>query len=202
MSANSTTKRPQRLTYLIPFAVLVTLAGVGMLLRASTTHATTVHQLEVAVSDTETTCADPEDLFELDVPGTYSAFAMTSTQALPTHVRGSHGELLATTHPIAYNAVAVDVAAASQFDVAPPQTFELTTNAMIHVESQDSPYELVIVRHGEDENERGIVIRPRVERVLDESGSCLVGDLREYTRVHIDAVYSDPNARQVFIVES
>lgn len=191
MSADPTTKRAHHLKYLIAFGVLLTLAGVGTTLRASTTHANTM-----------TTCADSGDVFELDIPGTYSAFAMTSTEALPTHVRGSHGEVLATTHPMAYNTVPVDAAAAIRFGIAAPQTFELTSNVMIHVESQDAPYELVIVRLGEDDNEGGIDIRPPVQRVLNESGSCLIGDLREYSRVHIDAVYSDLSARQVFVVES
>ncbi len=202
MSADPTIKRAHHLKYLIPLGVLLTLAGVGTTLRTSTTHATTVHQPETAVSNAMTTCAESGDVFELDVPGTYSAFAMTSTEVLPTHVRGSHGEVLATTHPMAYNTVPVDAAAAVRFGIAPPQTFELTSNVLIHVESQDVSYELVVVRLGEDDNGGGIDIRPPVERVLNESGSCLIGDIREYWRVHVDAVYSDLSARQVFLVES
>ena len=188
MTAGTFSTKARYPKYLIALVLVLTVAGIGTTIRASTTHAAT--------------CVDAGEFFELDVPGTYAAFAMASTGPLPTHVRGGHGEVLATTHPTAYNVVPVDVAAGVRFGITPPQVFELTSNAMIHVESQHAPYELVIVRLGEDDNDRRIDIRPPVERVVNESGSCLIGDLPEYSRVGIDAVYSDLNGRQVFVVES
>jgi len=201
MSADPFTTKAHHLKYLIAVGLLLTIAGIGTTIRASNAHAAASHQPEATAWNITTTCADMGEVFELDVPGTYAAFAMTSTGALPTHVRGSHGEVLATTHATADNTIPVDSAAGARFGITPPQVFELTSNVMIHVESQDAPYELVIVRLGEEDNESRIDISPPVERVLNESGSCLIGNLREYSRVRIDAVYSDLNARQVFVVE-
>jgi hypothetical protein len=200
MSADPFTTKANHSKYLIALGLLLTLAGIGTTIQASTTHAAAIHHPEATASNTTATCADAGDVFELDVPGTYTAFATTSTGALPTHVRGSHGEVLATTHATTYNPVPVDDATGAQFGIAPPQVFELTSKVMIHVESQDAPYKLVIVRLGEDDNEDRIDIQPPVERVLNESGSCLIGDLREYFRIRTDAVYSALNARQVFVI--
>jgi hypothetical protein len=202
MTAETISTKARYLKYLIALGLVLTVAGIGISIRASTTQAAAVHRPEAIEANTMTTCADAGEFFELDVPGTYTAFAMASTGALPTHVRGSHGEVLASTHPTTYNMDVVDVAAGARFGITPPQLFELTSNVMIHVESQDAPYELVIVRLGEEDSEGRIDIRPPVEHVVNESGSCLIGDLRKYSRVHIDAVYSDQNARQVFVVES
>lgn len=198
MSAErSTTNSPHR-RFLISIGLLLTLVGVLATIRVSTTEAAALHYTAATAS-----CSDAGDVFELDVPGTYTAFASTSTSALPTHVRSSHGEVLATTHPTAHNTIPIDTAAGAQFGITPPpQVFEVTSNVMIHVEGQNAPYELVIVRLGEDGNKGPIAIRPPVERVVNQAGSCLLGDLREYSRVHIDAVYSDPSVRQVFVVES
>ncbi len=195
MNAGPVTTKADHLKYLIPLGLLSALAGIGATIRASATDA-------AAASNTMTPCASSGDLYELDVPGTYSTFAIASIGAVPTHVRGSHGEILATTDPSTDNMAPIDLASGARFGIAPPQVFELTSDVMIHVESPDAPYELIIVRLGEDGNESRIDIRPPVERVLNESGSCLIGDLREYSRVRIDTVYSDLNAREVFVVES
>ena len=202
MTAGTFSTRARYPKYLIALGLVLTVAGIGTTIRASTTQAAAVHRPEAIAANTMTTCVDAGEFFELDVPGTYAAFAMASTGALPTHVRGSHGEVLSTTNPTTYNVVPVDVAAGVRFGITPPQLFELTSSVMIHVESQDAPYELVIVRLGEGDNDGRIDIRPPVERVVNESGSCLIGDLPEYSRVRLDAVYSDLNDRQVFVVES
>ena len=94
----------------------------------------------------------------------------------------------------------MDLATGVQFGVAAPQVFESSSSVLVHVESEDVPYELVIVRLGAEGNGDQIIIRPPVEHVVDESGSCLVGDLREYFRIRTDAVYSELDARQVFVV--
>lgn len=200
MSEDPFTTKAYRVKNLIAVGLLLTLASLVTTIRASTTNAGAAQYPQATASNTTATCADAGDVFELDVPGTYAAFAMTSTGVLPTHVRGGHGEVLATTRASAYNTVPVDVASGAKFGIAPPQVFELASNVMIHVESQDAPYELVIVRLGKDDNEGRIDIRPPVERVLNESGSCLIGDLREYFRIRTDATYSDLNARQVFMI--
>ncbi len=199
MYAGPTLPKTHHAKYLIALALLLALTGGAVAIRASAPGvAATVGGAPAPASSTAMTCA-PGDVFELNAPGTYTAFAITSTGALPTHVRGPHGQVLATTHPFAYNTAPVDLASASRFDIAPPPIFETTSNVMIHVEGQGAPYELVIVRLGED-GVGDIDIWPPVERVFNESGSCLVGDLREYFRIRTDSVYSDPDARQSYMI--
>ena len=153
-----------------------------------------------AVADIES-CVGMGDIFELDLPGTYTAFALHPSGSMVTEVRGTHGEMLATTHPMAANTAAVDIGSGARFDISPPQVFEVEAGVMIHVQHGNSPYELVLVRIG-GTVESGIDLRPPVEHVVNESGSCLIGDLRETFKIHTEAVYSDVGARQVFLVES
>lgn len=46
------------------------------------------------------------------------------------------------------------------------------------------------------------MLRPPVERIINKSGSCPVGELHETFKIHSDAVYSDTGARQVFVIDS
>ena len=146
-------------------------------------------------------CPGMGDIFELDVPGTYTAFALHPSGSMVTEVRGTHGEMLATTHPMAANTAAVDIVSGARFDISPPHVFEVEAGVIIHVQHGNSPYELVLVRIG-GTAKSGIDVRPPVEHVVRESGSSLIGDLRETFKIHTDAVYSDLSARQVFLVES
>ncbi|MFT7599506.1 MAG: hypothetical protein ACI8TP_002439 [Acidimicrobiales bacterium] len=146
-------------------------------------------------------CPGVGDVFELAVPGTYTAFAIGPSGSMATEMRGLGGEVLATTQPAATNVARVDIAAAARFDISPPQIFEVETEVTIHVQHSNSPYELVLVRIG-DEGEFALDIRPPVEHVVSESGSCPNGDSPETFRILTDAVYSAPDARQVFLIES
>ena len=147
-------------------------------------------------------CVVIGDVFQLDVPGTYAAFAMRSVELLSTEVRGSHGELLATSHPTMATTAAVDFLSGLRFGIARPQVFEVESTVTIHVQHDNSPYELVVVRVDGTGEFSGGDVRPPVEHVVNESGSCLIGDLREIFKIHTQAVYSDTGARQVFLVDS
>ena len=154
-----------------------------------------------AATDVES-CVGIGDVFQLDVPGTYAAFVIRSSGSLLTEVRGSHGELLATSNPTLANTGAVDLLSGLRFGIAPPQVFKVESSVIIHVQHDDLPYELAVVRVDGTGEFSGLNVRPPVEVVVNESGSCLIGDLRETFKIHIAAVYSDTGARQVFLVDS
>ena len=154
-----------------------------------------------AATDVES-CVGMGDVFQLDVPGTYAAFAIRSFDSLLTEVRGSHGELLATSHPTLANTGAVDLLSGLHFGIAPPQVFKVESSVLIHVQHDDLPYELVLVRVDGTREFSGLNVRPPVEQIVNESGSCLIGDLRETFKIHTEAVYSHTGARQVFHVDS
>jgi hypothetical protein len=154
-----------------------------------------------AYSDGDESCAGMGDVFELDVPGTYTAFALRpSGSSILTQVRGGHGEILATSHPTAA-ASAADLVSGDRFDVA-RQVSEVESSVMIHVQNVDTPYELFVVRvdgTNEFSDER---LRPVVERVVNKSGSCLIGDLRVTFKIHTGAMYSEIGKSHVFVVDS
>jgi len=83
----------------------------------------------------------------------------------------------------------------------PPQVFVVDSPVSIHVQASNARYELVLVRMGaalalaQD-------VRPPIEHIVTESGSCLGGDVPADFKIHTEAVYSDIDARQVFLVES
>jgi hypothetical protein len=147
-------------------------------------------------------CEGMGDVFQLDVPGTYAAFAISSSGSLLTEVRGSHGEMLATSDPTMADTAAVDAFSGLRFDIAPPQVFEVESSVIIHVKHDDLPYELFLVRVDGTGESTGLTVRPPVEQIVNESGSCLIGDLRETFEIHTEAVYSDAGARQIFLVGS
>ncbi len=141
------------------------------------------------------------DVFQLDVPGTYAAFATSSSGSLLTEVRGGHGQLLATSNRSMADTT-VDFASALRFGIAPPQVFEVESSVDIVVQHDNSPYELVLVRVDGTSEFRGSSVRPPVETIVNESGSCLIGDLRETFKIHTEAVDSETGARRVFLVDS
>jgi hypothetical protein len=145
-------------------------------------------------------CGGRGDVFQLDDPGTYTAFAVDSSGRLSTEVRGSDGERLATSHPTAANTTAVDLPTGLRFGIAPPQLFEVELPVTIHVRSDESSYELFVVRIDGTGEFSGLDVRPPVERVIDGPASCLIGNLRETYKIHTQAVHSDTGARQVFAV--
>lgn len=93
-------------------------------------------------------CLGMGDVFELDVPGTYTAFAIGSSGSLVTEVRGSDSELLATSHPTKATTVAVDLPSGLRIGIAPLQVFEVESDVKIQVHHENSPYELMLVRIG------------------------------------------------------
>lgn len=138
--------------------------------------------LVAAATNTEP-CVGIGDVFQPNVPGTYAAFAMRSVESLSTEVGGSHGKLLATSHPTVDTTAVVDSASALRFDIAPPQVFEVESSVIIHIQHDGFPYELVLVRVDGTREFSGWDVRPSVEKIVNESGSCLIGDLRETFRV-------------------
>ncbi len=90
----------------------------------------------------------------------------------------------------------------ARFGLAPPPLFDVATSVLIHVEHHDEPYELVIVRLGDSQEWSHLDVRPPVTSVINESGSCLIGDLRETLEIHTEGVYSHDDIRQVFLVAS
>ncbi len=73
---------------------------------------------------------------------------------------------------------------------------------LIHVEHHNSPYELVLIRLDDSREWSRLDVRPPVTSVIDESGSCLIGDLRETHEIHTDAVHTQDGVRQVFLLAS
>ncbi len=147
-------------------------------------------------------CAPTGDVFQLDVPGTYVAFAIDRSGPLLTEVEGSHGDLLATSRPMIATAGVVDLASGVRFGIPPPQVFEVTSSVMIDVEHNRSTYELVVVRIDGARGFSGFRVRPPVEPITDESWVCPGGGLGEVFKIRTDAVYSDPDARQIFVIDS
>jgi len=156
----------------------------------------------VAVATDVESCAGVGDVFQLDVPGTYAVFATSSSGSVLTEVRGGHGAMLATSHLSTADTATVDFPSARRFGIAPPQVFEVESGVLIQVQHNDSPYELVLVRLDGTGEFSGLGVRPPVETIVNESGSCLIGDLRETFKIHTEAVYSETGARQVFRVDS
>jgi len=177
---------------------VITIAAVTLLASGGAIDQTNAAVVEIDVES----CVQMGDVFQLDVPGTYVAFAIGSSGPLLTDVRGNHGEMLATSHPTMSNTATVDLLAAFRFGIAPPQVFEVESSVIIHVQHDDSPYELVLIRMGREAESSRLEVRPPVERVVNESGSCLIGDLRESFKIHTEAVYSETGARQVFLIDS
>jgi hypothetical protein len=194
----------------LPAFRVITIAAITLLASAGSNDATGAATGEAAPSEADpavaTTDVEPcvgiGDVFQLDVPGTYATFAIGSSGPLSTEVRGSHGELLATSDPKMATTGAVDPASGLRFGIAPPQVFEVESSVVIHVQRDNSPYQLVVVRVDGTREPSGFDVRPPVERIFNESGSCLIGDLRETFKIHTDAVYSDVGGRQVFLVDS
>lgn len=147
-------------------------------------------------------CLSDHDVYRLDEPGAYTAFVRHSSTAASTHVRGSHGEMLAASGAGIAKTGAVDVLTGARFGVAPPPVFDVETSVLIDVQHHNSPYELVVVRLGTSDEWSGIDVRPPVTSVINESGSCLIGDLRETLELQIGGINSRDDARQVFLVES
>ena len=147
-------------------------------------------------------CESSNDVYRLDVPGTYSVFVRRSSTLASTEVRGSHGEMLATSQASIANTAGVDLLTGVRFGVTPPPIFDVETSVLIQVEHHNSPYELVIVRLDDSPDWSEGEVRPPVTSVINESGSCLIGDLWETLEVHIDGTYSHDGGRQVFLVES
>lgn len=157
---------------------------------------------QAAVEPDVESCEGIGDVFQLDGPGTYTAFAIGSSGSLVTEVRGRDSELLATSHPTKATTGAVDLPSGLRFGIAPPQVFEVESDVTIQVHHENSPYELMLVRIGSTPEFSRLNVRPPVERVVDESGSCPIGELHETFKIRTDAVYSDTGTRQVFVVDS
>jgi len=103
MNADPTTKRAHHLWYLIAFGVLMTLAGVGITLRASTTRATVVHQPEAALS----TLDDPTNTEASSTTATTTtAASTTTTTASPTTTTATATTVATTTAVPAVNPIA------------------------------------------------------------------------------------------------
>lgn len=149
-----------------------------------------------------TACESSNDVYRLDVPGTYSVFVRRSSTLASTEVRGTHGKMLATSHAGIANTAAVDLLTGVRFGVAPPPVFDIETSVLIQVEHRNSPYELVIVRLADSQEWSRLGVRPPVTSVINESGTCLIGDLRETLEIHTDGVNSHVGVRQVFLVAS
>ena len=147
-------------------------------------------------------CESSNDVYRLDVPGTYSVFVRRSSTLASTEVRGSHGEMLATSQASIANTAGVDLLTGVRFGVTPPPIFDVETSVLIQVEHHNSPYELVIVRLTDSQEWSRLDVHPPVTSVINGSGSCLIGDLRETLEIHTDGVNSHLGVRQVFLVAS
>ncbi len=147
-------------------------------------------------------CDGIADVFQLDVPGTYTALAVSSSGPLVTEVRGAGGELLATSHPATATTRPVDLPTGFRFGIAAPQVFEVESTVTIQVQREDSPYDLFLVRIGNTPEPSGFDVHPPLERVASEPGFCSVGERHDIFKIRTDAVYSDVSARQVFVVHS
>jgi hypothetical protein len=147
-------------------------------------------------------CASDHDVYRLDEPGTYATFVTRGSEMASTEIRGDHGQMLATSYVSTAKMAAVDTLTGTRFGVAPPPVFDVETSVLVHVEHHNSPYELVIVRLDDSPEWSESEVRPPVTSVINESGSCLIGDLWETLEIHTDGVDSNGGGRQVFLVES
>jgi hypothetical protein len=178
---------------------VLAVAALSLLISVGTIDPASIASGEGAV--TGESCPGNGDVFEFDMPGTYTAFAVDGSGSVVTEVRGAHGRMLATTNSTAPSTAEVDLVSAARFDIASAQVFDVEAGVIINVQHGNLPYELVVVRVGVTEKS-GIDIRPSLEHVVNESGPCLIGDLRDSYKIHAEAVSSDADARQVFLVES
>lgn len=196
--------RHQRTLRAATMAALTVLVPYGAdYLSATTTNQMPPSEVHQAVVEPDVqSCEGTGDVFQLDVPGTYAAFAIGSSDSLLTEVRGSNSELLATSHPTKATASPVDLPSGLRFGVAAPQVFDVESEVTIQVHHDNSPYELMLVRIAGTREFSRLNVRPPVERVVNESGSCRTGDSHETFKIHTDAVYSDLGARQIFVIGS
>ena len=193
MSDSSTTNRRRFAAYCVFVALL------GFQATQATVEANSVDDFW---SVAPTSCESSNDVYRLDVPGTYSVFVRQSSTLASTEVRGSHGEMLATSQASIANTAAVDLLTGVRFGVTPPPIFDVETSVLIQVEHHNSPYELVIVRLTDSQEWSRLDVHPPVTSVINGSGSCLIGDLRETLEIHTDGVNSHLGVRQVFLVPS
>ncbi len=193
MSDSSTTNRRRFASSCVFVALL------GFLATQATVGANSVDHFR---SVAPPSCESSNDVYRLDVPGTYSVFVRQSSALASTEVRGSHGEMLATSQAGIANTAAVDLLTGVRFGVTPPPVFDIETSVLIQVEHHDSPYELVIVRLDGSQEWSRLDVRPPVTSVINESGSCLIGDLRETLEIYTGGVNSHVGVRQVFLVAS
>jgi hypothetical protein len=193
MSDSSTTTRRRFAAYCMFIALL------GFLATQATVEANSVDDFWSA---TPASCESSNDVYRLDVPGTYSVFVRQSSTLASTEVRSSHGEILASSQAGIASTAAVDLLTGVRFGLTPLPVFDIETSVLIQVEHHNSPYELVIVRLDDSQEWSRLDVRPPVTSVINESGSCLIGDLRETLEIHTDGVNSQDGARQVFLVAS
>lgn len=147
-------------------------------------------------------CDGLGDVFQLSAPGTYTAMAIDSSGLLPTEVRGMHGEVLATASPTGARDGRADPLAWLRFGRPRPQMFTVESPVMIHVQHKSGPYELTLLRSGDAHGMSDVSVRPPVEHVVNEAGSCLIGESRETFKIDIEAVYSHSGSTQAFLIES
>ena len=182
------------------YSVLVPF-GSGYLIDGATGDASEANSVVVETDDAS--CEGTGDVFQLDVPGTYVAFTVHPSGSLLTEVRGSDNELLATSHPTTATTAPVDVPSGHRFGVAAPQVFQVVESGVtIHVNHDHSPYELVLVRIDGTAEFSRLNVRPPVEHIINKPSPCPTGDFPDMFKVHTDAVYSNPTARQIFLIES
>lgn len=201
MPAEPSTTTTRRTNTLAACAVLIIVALLMTAWLTNSDTSTTAEGLD-DWSAAAPVCAGIGDVYLLTEPGSYSTFASTPSDQAVVEVRGTHGEMLATSPATIANPAAIDLLTGARFDVAPPPVFDVVSNVLIHVRHDGSPYELVVVRTNGSQTWSGHDIHPPVEATTNEPDSCLTGNHAATLRIHTDAAYSDVDARQVFRIAS
>jgi hypothetical protein len=108
---------------------VLAVAALSLLISVGTIDPASIASGEGAV--TGESCPGNGDVFEFDMPGTYTAFAVDGSGSVVTEVRGAHGQMLATTNLTAPSTAEVDLVSAARFDIASAQVFDVEAGVII-----------------------------------------------------------------------
>lgn len=147
------------------------------------------------------TCKAEMAVYRLAETGSYSAFARSSGPVY-LEARGPSGELLVASPSSTATAAVFDLPTAIRFGVPAPPVFEVRSHVDLHVDSTAAPYELVLVRFGDADGWSGFDLRPPVTVEPAALRHCGADNGPKVRTVHLDAMYSDVTARQVFVISA
>jgi hypothetical protein len=146
------------------------------------------------------------DAFELDQPGTYSAFALGTgigvdgrRRTYPVRVVAGNGAIVVADPPFTSNVGRVDLVAGIEYRIEPPSVFDVRAPVVIRVDGGDHAYELVVVRlAGDPDAASSTAVRPAV--VPADPAACATDSNVARYRILTNSVWWDTRGRQTFVV--